>query len=81
MKPIKWIIGYVDSNGAIFAYVVREGDRKQSHGDLWSSKIAAHGKWRWDPNKPYSINTYGEDINDDDMYRIMDRIETLREVY
>jgi hypothetical protein len=81
MKPIKWIIGYIDWQGAIFAHVVREGDIKQSHGDFWPVKIASHGKWRWDPEKPYSLNTYGEDIDDEDMYRITHRIEKLREVF
>jgi len=81
MKPIKWIIGYAEHNGAIFAHVVRVGDRMQSHLDVWPGKVAAHGKWRWDPNKPFALNTYGEDIDDDDMYRVMDRIEKLREVH
>lgn len=81
MKPIKWIIGYIDWQGTIFAYVVREGDTKDSHGQLWPNKMSSHGKWRWDPAKPYSLNTYGEDIDDEDMYRIMHRIEKLREVF
>lgn len=81
MKPIKWIIGYIDWQGAVFACVVREGDKEDSHAQHWPNKLAAHGKWRWDPKDPYKINTYGQDLSDDEIFAISERVEKLREVY
>lgn len=81
MKPIKWIIGYIDWQGTVFAHVVREGDKIDSHGQVWPNKMAAHGKWRWRPTCPYTLDTYGENIDDDEMYRIFHRVERLCEVY
>lgn len=75
MKTIRWILGYIDHMGAIAHHVVYHGDTVDSHIQVWPSKVAAHGKFRWDPRKPYDIHTYGEPIDDDDLYRIYDIIE------
>jgi len=77
MKSIKWILGYVDSHGAVHSHVVLHGDTLDSHLQVWPARIAAHGKWRWDPKSPYKVNTYGEDLSDDDLYAISDRIDLL----
>ena len=75
MKSIRWIIGYVDSHGAVHSHVVYHGDTIDSHLQRWPGKVSAHGKWRWDPNRPGTINTYGEDISDEELFAILDRVE------
>jgi hypothetical protein len=75
MKTLRWIIGYIDSNGAVHHHIVAEGDEMDSHLQVWPGKISSHGKFRWDPRKPFDINTYGEPIDDDDLYRIYDIVE------
>lgn len=77
MKSIKWIIGYVDSHGAVHYHIVHHGDTIDSHVQVWPSKVSAHGKWRWDPKYPGKINTYGEDISDDDFFAIYYKIEDI----
>lgn len=78
MKSIKWIIGYCDAYGKIHYRVVYNDDLNQTHTSVWPSKVAAHGKWRWRPEKEFTIDTYGEDIDDDIAYGIWDIIEYER---
>lgn len=75
MKTIRWIIGYIDNHGAVHHRVVYTGDALDSHLQIWPCKISSHGKFRWDPRKPFDINTYGEQIDDDHLFRIYDIID------
>lgn len=74
MKPIKSIIGYIDYFGHVHSHVVFQGDSMDSHNQVWPSRIAAHGKWRWTPDKANHLNTYGEDIEDYEFFAIFDVI-------
>jgi len=65
---IKWIVGYVDSYGSVFYKVIYNGDKLDSHNQLWAN--AHHGKWRWVPSSPKHLNTYNETIDDDSLDRI-----------
>jgi hypothetical protein len=76
MASIKWIIGYIDWSGAIFAYVVREGNIKDSHGQLWTKQDCSSWKVAVTAIKNIPLKYYGED-----MYRVMHRIEKPCEVY
>lgn len=78
MTSIKWIIGYIDYQGAVHSHVVRLGDTVDSHTLVWPGRVAAHGKWRWKPDRPYHISTYnGEEFTDDEAYAIFDKIDKL----
>lgn len=73
MKIIKWIVGYVDSYGAIHHKVVYVNDTMDSHNQIWTGP--KHTKWRWMPNKPYHLNTYGEELCPEDEDAVWNLIE------
>jgi hypothetical protein len=60
-KPtnIKWIVGYIDSYGAIHYKVVKHGDTLDTHLGIWGVR---QRKWRWMPDSPNHINTYGDEL-------------------
>lgn len=64
---IKWIVGYIDNYGAIHHKVVKIGDSVDSHNQIWPGPKQV--KWRWMPDKPHHLNTYGNDLcfEDEDM--------------
>ena len=76
-RPLKWIVGYVDSYGHVEYRLVYEGDVRQKHNDFWPSKIAAHGKFRWEPSRPRHLNTYNDPLDDEYRHRIWDVIDNL----
>jgi hypothetical protein len=75
MKTLRWVIGYIDCFGAVHHHAVYQGDLNDSHLSVWPGKISSHGKFRWKPDKPYDIHTYGEPIDDDALYAIYDIVE------
>jgi hypothetical protein len=77
MKPIKWIIGYIDCFRSIQTHVVREGDTIDSHTQRWPDKLAAHGKFRWSPKNPCKLATYNEDVSDEEFVNIIDKILSI----
>lgn len=75
---IKYIIGYIDSYGKINHKVVLQGDPIDSHMMVWPGKVAAHGKFRWSPDKPEHLNLYNEPIDDEDEWKIWDLIDKYK---
>ena len=73
---IKWILGYIDSCGAIHHKMVKIGDTVDSHNQIWVG--LKHSKWRWMPDKPYHLNTYGIDLEPDDEDRVWNLITKLK---
>ena len=69
---IKWIVGYIDSRGAIHHTAVKMNDSVDSHRKLWPT--IHHGKWRWLPTCPRDINSYGETLDDESLDRIWEII-------
>lgn len=75
-NTIKYIIGYIDSYGKIHHHIVKQWDRLDSHNLIWPSKVAAHGKFRWDPKNPNKLNTYNEELifeEEEKIWEIVDR--------
>ena len=71
---IKWIVGYVDSHGAVHYKKVNVGDLIDSHNQIWPGPKQT--KWRWIPSFPKHLNTYGNklDIEDEDrIWKIIDK--------
>lgn len=74
-NEIRWVIGYIDYHGSVHHHVVYHGDAQDSHNHIWAS--AQHGKWRWIPEDPRHINSYGEILgpeDEDKIWRIIDDI-------
>ena len=67
-KNIIWIIGHVDSYGAIHHHIVYELGIYDSHIQCWPT--VHHGKWRWKPSSPNHINTYNEELDPDSVDKI-----------
>lgn len=73
MKDVKWIVGYVDGYGKVHHKIVNQGDERDTHTQIWGY-VARQHKWRWQPEKPLHINTYGEDMDDEYIFKIYDII-------
>lgn len=76
-KDIKYIIGYFDSYGDLKYHVVKMWDSMDSHLQIWPGRVAAHGKWRWDPKVPNKINTYNEDLDFEEEERVWNLVDKL----
>lgn len=74
---IKWIIGYIDSYGAIHYNVIRKNDFVDTHEKMWSG-AAKMNKWRWQPSDPNHINTYGQSLDVDDADKIWNIVDKYR---
>jgi len=63
-KPtdIKLIVGYIDSYDSIHHKVVKKGDDIDTHLSIWGVR---QRKWRWMPDLPNHINTYGDELDPD----------------
>lgn len=77
-KKIKWIIGFFDSYGHNHYKIIYNGDEKDSHNSIWPGKISAHGKWRWIPSDPSNLNTYNEDLSEEEIDSIWNLVDSFR---
>lgn len=71
---MKWIVGYVDAYGCVHARVIGWDESIDSHRQIWPT--VHHNKWRWIPDNPTHLNTYGEDLDEDAIDRIWRIIDT-----
>jgi hypothetical protein len=74
---IKWIVGYIDGYDAIHYKVVKIGDTVDSHNQIWPGRTK-QTKWRWMPDKPYHLNTYGIDLCPEDEDKVWNLITKLQ---
>lgn len=74
---IKWIVGYIDGYDAIHYKVVKIGDTVDSHNQIWPGQTK-QTKWRWMPDKPYHLNTYGIDLCPEDEDKVWNLISKLQ---
>ena len=72
----KWIIGYIDSYGKVHYKVIKHNDVKEKHSDFWG---IIPKKWRyWPSNNPNEINSYGADLDDEEIESIWNVIEKFK---
>jgi hypothetical protein len=64
------IFGYFDAYGGVHYTIVTPHTKLGKHNEVWSGKVAAHGKWRWSKNQPKKINTYNEPLTEDEIDKV-----------
>ena len=72
---IKWIVGYVDSYGAIHHATVNFEDSIDSHNQIWPGP--KQRKWRWIPETPNHLNTYGEELDPEEEDKVWQLIDLI----
>ena len=72
-NEIVWVVGYVDSNGAVHAKIIFEGpDRYTSHSNLFPNSLR-YKTWRWNKSEGLVNSSLAQEKADTtDYYAIHD---------
>jgi len=76
-QRLRWIVGYIDSYGAIHYQLVNKGDFPDTHLGIWGS-AAKMNKWRWIPTEPNHLHTYNQPLDPEDEDKIWQIIDRYR---